>query len=175
MLVDEEGNEVPPGVVGEIVVEGVPGRDITLGYLGDEESTAAALRGNRLHTGDNAYRDEQGYMYFFDRKKDVIKRAGENISALEVEAVLIDHPAIAEATVFGVPDDIRDEAVVAFVIPVEPEGLTEEEVVEHCRAHLAKFKVPTLVKFVSELPKTSVGKVRKEVLRKQMAGVTTSG
>lgn len=169
LLVDDDGNDVPTGQVGEIVVEGVPGRSVMLGYYNDAESTAAALCDGRLHTGDNAYADEQGYLYFFDRKKDMIKRAGENVSAIEVEFTLNDHPGIAEASVVGVPDDIRDEAVAAVIVPVEPGGLSEEDVIAYCRQHLSKFKVPTVVIFSDELPKTSIGKVRKDELRKRLA------
>jgi len=165
-LLDENGNEVGPREVGEIVAEGTPGRDIMLGYLDDAEATAATLRDGRLYTGDNAWADEQGFLYFFDRKKDMIKRAGENVAALEVEGALLEHPDIAEAAVFGVPDAIRDEAVAAVVVAT---GLSAEDVIEHCREHLAKFKVPTIVQFTDELPKTAIGKVRKDVLRKQYA------
>jgi crotonobetaine/carnitine-CoA ligase len=165
-LLDDHGNEVGPREVGEIVAEGTPGRDIMLGYLDDAEATAAALRDGRLYTGDNAWADEQGFLYFFDRKKDMIKRAGENVAALEVEGALLEHPDIVEAAVFGVPDPIRDEAVAAVVVA---HGLTAEDVIDHCREHLAKFKVPTFVEFAAELPKTSIGKVRKDVLRKQFA------
>ena len=170
-LVDEQGNEVPPGTVGEITVRGTPGRDIMLGYYRDEASTASALRDGRMHTGDNAYADEQGYLYFFDRKKDMIKRAGENVSAIEVEAVLVEHPGVAEACVVGVADPIRDEAVAAIVVPVDPGSLTEEDVLEHCRRRLSRFKVPTVVRFAEELPKTSIGKIRKDEVRKTLAGV----
>ncbi|MDO8212411.1 AMP-binding protein [Conexibacter sp. CPCC 206217] len=173
LLLDPEGNEVPQGEVGEVVVEGTPGRDIMLGYYRDPEATAGALRGNRMHTGDNAYADEAGYLYFFDRKKDMIKRAGENVSAIEVEGALVSHPGVAEAAVVGVPDAIRDEAVAAIVVAAAPGGLTEEEIVEHCRQHLSKFKVPTVVQFVDELPKTSIGKVRKDVLRRALADAAT--
>src|SRR4051794_40046237 len=169
LLLDDEGNEVAPGEVGEIVAVGSPGRDIMLGYYKDEEATAAALRGDRLHTGDNAYADEAGYLYFFDRKKDMIKRAGENVSAIEVEWVLIDHPKVTEASVVGVPDDIRDEAVAAVVVAVEPGAVTAEELIEYCRTRLSKFKVPTIVTFAEELPKTSIGKVRKDELRKLLS------
>jgi crotonobetaine/carnitine-CoA ligase len=169
LLVDDEGNEVEPGKVGEIVAEGVPGRDLMLGYYKDGEATAAALRNGRLHTGDNAYADEAGYLYFFDRKKDMIKRAGENVSAIEVEWVLIDHPKVAEASVVGVPDAIRDEAVAAVVVPLESGGVTADELIEYCSTRLSKFKVPTIISFADELPKTSIGKVRKDELRKQLA------
>jgi crotonobetaine/carnitine-CoA ligase len=169
LLLDEDGNEVATGKVGEIVAAGTPGRDIMLGYLDDAEATAAALRDGKLYTGDNAWADENGFLYFFDRKKDVIKRAGENVAALEVEGALLEHPDIAEAAVFGVPDAIRDEAVAAVVVTATPGALSAEDVIEHCREHLARFKVPTIVEFTGELPKTSIGKVRKDVLRKQYA------
>jgi carnitine-CoA ligase len=126
------------------------------------------LRGGRLHTCDNAWADEQGFLYFFDRKKDMIKRAGENVSALEVEAALLEHPQIVEAAVVGVPDAIRDEAVAAVIVPVAVGAVSAEDVAEHCRTRLARFKVPTVVEFADELPKTSIGKVRKDVLRKQL-------
>lgn len=168
LLLDEHGVEVPSGEVGEIVVEGTPGRDIMLGYFEDEEATAQALRDGRLHTGDNAYADEAGYLYFFDRKKDMIKRAGENVSALEVEAALVEHPAVAEAAVVGVPDPIRDEAVAAVIVPAGDTAPTEDELRDHCSRLLARFKVPTVFAFQDELPKTSIGKVRKDVLRGQL-------
>ena len=132
------------------------------------DATRAALKGNRLHTGDNAYADAEGYLYFFDRKKDMIKRAGENVSAIEVEWAIIDHPRVVEASVVGIPDAIRDEAVAAVVVREDPE-LTADEVIDWCRGRLSKFKVPTVVTFVDELPKTSIGKVRKDELRKQLA------
>jgi crotonobetaine/carnitine-CoA ligase len=168
LLVDDHGVEVPTGEVGEIVVEGTPGRDLLLGYYRDEEATAAALKGNRLHTGDNAYADAEGYLYFFDRKKDMIKRAGENVSAIEVEWAIIDHPGVVEASVVGIPDPIRDEAVAAVVVREDAE-LTGDDVIEWCRRRLSKFKVPTVVTFVDELPKTSIGKVRKDEVRKHLA------
>ena len=167
LLVDETGREVSAGGVGEVVAEGVPGRDFMLGYYRDEAATASALRDGRLHTGDNLYADDEGFLFFFDRKKDMIKRAGENVSALEVEAVLIEHPQIAEACVLGVADPVRDEAVAAVIVPVTPGVLTADEVTAYCRTRLSKFKVPSVVEFVSELPKTSIGKVRKDALRRR--------
>jgi crotonobetaine/carnitine-CoA ligase len=167
LLLDDDGNEVAPGEVGEIVAVGTPGRDIMLGYYKDPEATEAALRpGGRMHTGDNAYADEQGFLYFFDRKKDMIKRAGENVSAMEVESVVLDHPQVLEAAVFGVPDDIRDEAVVVVVVTSGPDALDTDQLIAFCAGRLAKFKVPTIVHFADELPKTSIGKVRKDELRK---------
>ncbi|HEY4277412.1 MAG TPA: AMP-binding protein [Conexibacter sp.] len=167
-LVGPDGEPVAPGEVGEIVAHGTPGRDLMLGYYRDPEATAQALRDGRLYTGDNAWADDAGYLYFFDRKKDMIKRAGENVSAIEVEGALVAHPGVAEAAVVGVPDAIRDEAVAAVVVPVTPGALTEADLIEHCRTRLSKFKVPTVVAFVDELPKTSIGKVRKDELRRAL-------
>lgn len=168
LLVDDDGNEVARGEVGEVVAEGIPGRDFMAGYYRDDAATAATLRGGRLHTGDNLHADEQGFLYFFDRKKDMIKRAGENISATEVEAVLLEHPDVVEASVVGVFDPIRDEAVAAAIVPREMGHLTTEAIIEHCAARLSKFKVPTVVSFLPDLPKTSIGKVRKDALRKML-------
>jgi crotonobetaine/carnitine-CoA ligase len=162
-LLDNDGNAVAPGEVGEICVEGVPGRTVMLGYFDNPEATAEALRDGLLHTGDNATADPEGFFYFFDRKKDMIKRAGENVSALEVELTLTAHPAIASAAVIGVPDPIRDEAVAAFVVATDEVSI--EQLREHCTGRLARFKVPTIVEFVDELPVTSLGKVRKDHLR----------
>jgi crotonobetaine/carnitine-CoA ligase len=169
LLLDERGHEVAPGDVGEVVAEGIPGRDFMLGYYRDEAATDAAIRDGRLHTGDNLYADDEGFLFFFDRKKDMIKRAGENVSALEVETVLAEHPMIAEVSVFGIADAVRDEAVAAVIVAVEPGALIAEEVIAFCRARLSAFKVPTLISFASALPKTSIGKVRKDVLRQQFA------
>ena len=168
LLLDEEGKEVATGEVGEICVKGERGRSIMLGYYKDEQSTAETIRGDLLHTGDNAYADEQGYLYFFDRKKDMIKRAGENVSAIEVESVIVDHPQVAEAAIIGVPDPIRDEAVAAVIVVADGAELTEPEVVAYCQERLSRFKVPTIVAFETELPKTSIGKVRKDELRKRL-------
>ena len=169
MVLDPEGNEVAPGEVGEICARGIPGRTIMLGYLNDDEATARALEGGLLHTGDNGYADADGYLYFFDRKKDMIKRAGENIAAIEVEGVLVDHPEVAEVAVIGVPDPIRDEAVAAVVVTTSGASLDEDELRAHCAERLSRFKVPTVFAFLAELPKTSVGKVRKDELRKMLS------
>ncbi|WP_067467778.1 AMP-binding protein [Actinomadura macra] len=171
-IVDEEGRDVPAGAVGEILVSGVPGRTLMKGYFKDPEATAAAVRDGWLHTGDNGYLDEKGYVYFFDRRKDVIKRAGENVSASEVEFALLAHPAIAEAAVVAGRDPVRDEEVVAFVVPLPggPAGAPAfEEIVEHCRSRLAAFKVPTRIHVVPELPKTSIGKIEKKLLRRRLS------
>ncbi|PRZ41564.1 crotonobetaine/carnitine-CoA ligase [Antricoccus suffuscus] len=169
-IVDADGEDVPTGDVGEIIVSGIPGRTIMKGYFKDPEATAQAIRDGWFYSGDNGYVDEKGYVYFFDRQKDVIKRAGENISASEVEAALLLHDHILEAAVIGVPDPIRDEAVKAFVVIGGGVELTADQIIEHCGSRLAPFKVPTLVEFVDSLPKTSVGKIEKKALRASESG-----
>lgn len=164
-IVDPAGADVPVGEVGEIIVGGAPGRTLMKGYYKNDEATAETLRDGWLHTGDNGYFDEHGYLYFFDRLKDVIKVAGENVSASEVERVLLTHPDIAEAAVIAVPHAIRDEVPAAFVVAADGAALDPESVIAHCRIHLAKFKVPKVVEICAELPKTSIGKIEKKVLR----------
>lgn len=164
-LVDEQGNEVPPGNVGEIAVKGVPGRTLMRGYYKNPEATAEVLRDGWLLTGDTAWMDEGGYLHFFDRKKDVIKVNGENVSAVEVEQTLIEHPGIVECAVIALPDPLRDEAVKAFVVVRPGATLSVDEVQAHCAERLAKFKVPRFVEFRASLPKTAIGKVEKRLLR----------
>lgn len=164
-LVDESGCDVATGDVGELLVQGIPGRTLMKGYYKDPESTARTIIDGWLRTGDNAYADEAGYIFFFDRAKDVIKRAGENISASEVEAVLLQHPGVAEAAVIGVPDPIRDESVMAIVVAADGVELTTESIQAFCRERLAIFKVPTIVTLRDSLPKTAVGKIEKKLLR----------
>lgn len=169
-LVGPGGTDVPTGEVGEIVVEGIPGRTLMKGYHKDPEATARALRDGWLWTGDNAIADEHGYLYWFDRRADMIKRSGENISTAEVEFAISQHPDVAEVAVIGVPDEIRDEAVKAIVVPVEGAQLSVEDIQEFCADKLAAFKIPTIVDFREGLPKTSIGKVSKSTLRKEAAG-----
>lgn len=164
-VVDQHGKSVQAGEIGEIVVRGVPGRTLMLGYFRDPQATAETLREGWLFTGDNGRFDNQGYLYFVDRSKDVIKRAGENVSSGEVELVLSSHAAVTECAVIGVPDPIRDEAVKAFVVVAPGKKVSREEIQKHCAESLAKFKVPTIIEFVKTLPKTSIGKVQKKVLR----------
>jgi crotonobetaine/carnitine-CoA ligase len=174
-LIDEAGRDVAPGEVGEIVVRGDVGRTIMAGYYRDPDATAAAVRDGWLHTGDKAYADEDGFLFFFDRKKDMIKRAGENVSASEVEVALASHPEIDDVAVVGIPDPIRDEAVAAAVVLAAGSQLTAEGVIAYAAERLARFKVPTVVAFREGLPKTSVGKVRKAELRDELAADDPAG
>ena len=152
----------------EIVVRGVPGDSLMKGYFKNPEATAATIREGWLHSGDNARVDADGYFHFVDRAKDMIKRAGENVAASEVEAVIRDHAQVFDCAVIGVPDDVRDEAIVAIVVPdaqASGPALTEEEVIRWCRERIAAFRVPQVVRFRDELPRTAVGKVQKHILR----------
>jgi crotonobetaine/carnitine-CoA ligase len=168
-VVDGRGSEVPPGVAGELLVRGIPGETIFKGYLKDPKATDEAIRDGWLWTGDIVEVDEEGYFRFVDRAKDIIKRAGENVAASEVEAVVKQHPRVADAAVIGIPDPLRDESIKAFVILGPGETATEEEVIEFCRARLSKFRVPEFIEFRDRLPRTSVGKIQKHLLRREDA------
>lgn len=161
-VVDAEGRELPPGEVGEIVVRGPK---VSPGYWRDPEATAAAWRDGWFHTGDMASLDEDGYLWFADRKKDMIRSGGENVASAEIERVLAAHPGVAEVAVVGVPDPKWDEVPKAFVILRPGVAVTAEELVEHCRGHLARFKVPKQLELVDHLPRNDSGKVLKRLLR----------
>ena len=162
-VVDESGKEVPPGTVGELVVSGIPGVNLMKGYFKNPEATASTLREGWLHSGDQAVMDEDGCFFFVDRKKDMIKRAGENVSASEVEEALKQHPAVFDAAVVGVPDPVRDQAIKAYVILNDGASATSEELIAWCRARLSGFKVPERVEFRDVFPRTSVGKIQKHL------------
>ncbi len=166
-VIDEKGVEVPPGTLGEIIVGGVEGRTLMKGYYKNPEATNDTMREGWLYTGDNAYMDEDGYFHFVDRKKDMIKRGGENVAAIEVEFVIGLHPKVQEVSIIGVPDPVRDEAIVAIVVLQKGESCEPQEIIDWCAGKLAKFKVPSFVKFRESLPKTSIGKVQKNVLKKE--------
>ena len=164
-IVDDCGYEQPAGVVGEILIKGEPGRSIMKGYYNDELSTRRTIdSGGWMRTGDKAYMDDEGFFFFVDRKTNMIKRAGENISSTEIEDVLMRDERVAEAAVIGVPDPIRDQAVKAFVVPCEGVSLTEEDVLAYCREQLAAFKVPSFVEVRASLPHTTSMKVEKKLL-----------
>ncbi|WP_419876960.1 long-chain-fatty-acid--CoA ligase [Brevibacillus centrosporus] len=160
-VVDPEGNEVPRGEVGELIVYGP---NVMLGYLGLPEETKAALKDGWLYTGDLARMDEEGYVYIVDRKKDMILVDGYNVYPREVEEVLYQHPAIIEAAVIGIPDEVHGEAVKAFVALREI-AVSQEDILSFCNDKLAKYKIPRQVEFVAELPKNSTGKILRRSLR----------
>ena len=164
-IVDDNGAEIPSSVVGNILVRGPSKHSLMNRYYGNKEATEKALKEGWLHTEDKGHIDEDGFLWFLDRSKDMIKRAGENISVFEVERVLIDNPKIQEAAVIGVPDPVKNEAVKAFVVLRSGEEATEEEIIAQCKEKLAYFKVPQFVEFRDSFPKTSTGKIRKKELK----------
>ena len=164
LVVDEEGREVPHDgeTHGEIVVRG---NAVMKGYYQDPEATAEVMRGGWFHTGDAAVVHPDGYAEIRDRLKDVIISGGENISSVEVEGVLLRHPAVQEVAIVGLPHERWGEAPQAFVVLKAGATATEEELREFARNHLAHFKAPQGITFLPELPKTATGKVQKYVLR----------
>lgn len=157
----ETGQEVPLGEVGELLVRGP---QVMKGYWNRPEATAETLIDGWLHTGDMAHMDEEGFFYIVDRKKDMIIAGGFNIYPREVEEVLYLHRGIKEAAVVGVPDEYRGETVKAFIVPKEGYTLDAAEIQQFCRQHLAAYKVPRLLEFREELPKSLVGKVLRRIL-----------
>jgi len=169
-IVDENDQDLPVGEVGEILVKGPT---VMKEYYRNPEETAQTLRGGWLHTGDLGKYDADGFLYFVDRKKDMIKTGGLNVYSKEVEEVLAQHPKIAEAVIIGVPDEKWGETVKAVVVVKKGESLSEAEVIDHCRKYLASYKKPTSVAFVEALPKTQFGgKVLKRELRERFSKKT---
>jgi fatty-acyl-CoA synthase len=166
LVVDEAGATCPPGVVGEVVTRGPAVMDA---YWGQPEASAEALRGGWMHTGDLGYRSEEGYLFVTDRLKDMIVTGGENVYPREVEDVLFEHPGVYEAAVIGLPDERWGERVHAVVVARPGYSLTEEELVAHCRQHLAGYKCPKTTEVVEALPKNVTGKVLKRDLRAERA------
>jgi fatty-acyl-CoA synthase len=169
-VVDEEGRDVPRdgATVGEIVVRG---NVVMKGYYNDPDATAIALRGGYFHSGDAAVVHPDGYVDIRDRLKDVIISGGENISSVEVEGVLLRHPAVQEAAVVGLPDAKWGEAPHAFVVLKPGASATAEELRGFTRERLAHFKTPHTFTFVAELPKTATGKIQKFVLRGRRSAI----
>ncbi len=161
---DPEGNELPAGEVGEVVVAGT---NVMKGYWKKEEQTEAVLINGSYWTGDLGYLDAAGYLYLVDRSKDMIVSGGENVYSTEVEEVLYKHPAVLEAAAFGVPDEKWGEAVHAVVVPREEHNnIDPAEIVDFCRDHIAGYKVPKGIDIQHEpLPKSGPGKVLKRELR----------
>jgi fatty-acyl-CoA synthase len=164
-IFDENDQEVPAGQVGEVVLRGPC---VMKGYFKNEAKTAETLRNGWLHTGDLGRFDDEGFLYFIDRKKDMIKTGGENVSSQEVEGLLFKQGKIMQAAVIGMPDKIWGEAVTAVVVPFPGTALTEEEIIAYCKANMAGYKVPKKVIFVPSMPTTPSGKVLKRLLKEQI-------
>lgn len=163
-IVNELGEEVPVGEVGELIVRGP---NVMKGYYNMPEETQMTIRDGWLYTGDLARMDEDGYFYIVDRKKDMIIVGGFNVYPREVEEVLYSHPDIIEVAVLGAPDPNLGEAVRCYVVS-KNSNLTEEQVIDYCREHLAKYKLPSTVEFLEELPKNTTGKILRRALKQQL-------
>lgn len=168
----DSGRPLPEGEIGEIVVRGP---NVMLGYWNRPAETAEAIRDGWFHTGDLGRVDADGFFFIEDRLKDMVIVGGSNVYPAEVENVLIQHAAIREAAVFGVPDPLLGERVCAAVVTTPGATVTETEIAAFCRARIAAFKAPARVEIVSELPKNRTGKVLKRVLRERHAPATASG
>ena len=164
-VVDEEMKDVPADgeTLGEVVMRG---NNVTKGYFNQPEATAEAFRGGWFHSGDLAVMHPDGYVELRDRKKDIIISGGENISTIEVEQTIYQHPAVLEVAVIAIPDETWGEAPKAFVTLKPGQSVTPREIVDFCRARMAHFKCPKAVEF-GDLPKTSTGKIQKYVLRER--------
>lgn len=160
-LVDEEGNDVALGETGELIVQGP---QVMLGYLNRPEETAKTIKDGWLYTGDIARMDEQGFFYIVDRKKDMILVSGFNVFPNEIEEVVAMSEKVLEVAAVGVPSEATGEVVKVFIVKKDA-SLTEQEVIAHCKQHLTGYKVPKMVEFRSELPKTNVGKILRRELR----------
>lgn len=166
-VVDDEGRDVAAGGIGELLIKGP---NITPGYWNNRAATERSFTDGWLHTGDAARLDEEGFVYIVDRWKDMYISGGENVYPAEVENVLFQIPAIADAAIIGVPDQRWGEVGMAIVVRKPDQDLAEGDVIRHCLGRLAKFKVPQSVTFVDALPRNATGKVLKRELRTQFVG-----
>ncbi|MEO0249769.1 MAG: AMP-binding protein, partial [candidate division WOR-3 bacterium] len=163
-IVNEAEEDVEPGEVGEIIVYS---KGVLKEWWNKPEDTAETIRNGWVHTGDMGRYDEQGYIYIVDRKRDMICSGGENVYPREIEEILYQHPAVHEAAVFGIPDDYWVERVHAAIVLKPNMTATEKEIIDFCKAKLARYKAPKSVEFMQALPKTPSGKILKRELREK--------
>ena len=168
-IVDDDGNQAPAGQPGEITINNPA---VMPGYWRNQEQTDLALKDGWLQTGDLGWLDEEGFLYFVDRKKDVIRRRGENISSQEVEDVIKRHPSVLDCAVIAVPSELGEDEVKAYVTPRPPTTVDGETVVRWCAENLAYFKVPRYIEVRDELPRTPSLRVRKDILRQEREDLT---
>ncbi len=167
-IMDNEGNLLPRGWVGEIVHRGA---NTMLGYYKDEAATAAAQQFGWHHTGDLGMIDDGDQLLFLDRKKDMIKTGGENVASIKIESAILAHPAVAAVAVIGVPHPHWTEAICAVIVLKAGAPCTQAEMAAHCKTLLSGFEVPKVFKFVEDLPMTATGKMQKQILRKQFSNL----
>ena len=164
-VVDGSGREVDAGQPGELVARGA---NIMCGYWNNPEENVDVFRDGMFRTGDIGYQDADGYFYILDRSKDMIVTGGENVYSGEVEAVIYAHPAVRETAVFGIPDALWGELVIACVVLKPGQALSADDLIAHCRLSLANYKTPRRVEFSeTELPKSGSGKILKRILRER--------
>src|ERR1017187_3751048 len=164
-IFDDHGCELPPGQVGEIVVRGP---NVMLGYYNQPEETAATLRNGWLHTGDMGHKDDDGYIYIVDRRKEMLLVRGMNVYPREIEEVLHQFPNVREAAVVAKVDEKRGEVPIAFVSPVDGATLDPNEILRFCRDRLADYKIPREIPGMDDLPRTATGKIAKLELKKDL-------
>ncbi len=165
-IVDENDEPLPAGQLGEICIQGP---NVMLGYWNRQDATREALRGGWFHSGDVGYLDDAGYLFVVDRTKDMVNSAGFKIWPREVEEVIYEHPSVLECAVVGMPDSLKGEVAIAYVIPRPGATLAADQLEAFCRARLATYKIPREFAFTQELPKSGTGKILKRVLREQFA------
>ena len=163
-IVDENNKDVGSDTVGEIILRS---KAVMVEYWRKPEDTGDVMVDGWLHTGDMGFYDEKGFVYIVDRKKDMIISGGENIYPREIEEVLYKHPAVAEATVIGVPNELWVERVHGLIVLKEGQRAAENEIMEFCKQHLARYKAPKSVEFVDALPKNPQGKILKREIRQK--------
>jgi acyl-CoA synthetase (AMP-forming)/AMP-acid ligase II len=170
-ILDDDGAELPAGAIGEAVLR-MEGRQRE--YYRNDEATAGTWKDGWLYSGDLARLDDDGYLYIVGRKKDVIIRGGNNVHAVDIEAVLLDHPDVVEAGVVGIPHDVLGEDVAAVVVLAPRAGVTADELRAHCAQSLADYKVPRRIDFADELPRNATGKILKDRLRQSLVNRAAS-
>jgi crotonobetaine/carnitine-CoA ligase len=163
-IVDERGNLQLPLESGEIIFTGP---SLTLGYWNNPAETQKSYRNGWMYSGDMGYMDADGFLYFLDRKKDIIRRNGENISSAEIERVLLSHPKIMEAAAIPVPDVLRGEEIKVYIVIKPGVHIQPEEIIEWCESIMAKYKIPRFIEFRESLPKTATQKIQKEILKNE--------
>jgi acyl-CoA synthetase (AMP-forming)/AMP-acid ligase II len=161
-IIDPDGNDLPAGQAGELLIKGP---NITTGYLGDPAGTALAIRDGWLHTGDFCRVDDEGYVYLLDRMKDVVIRGGYKVYSVELEYLLVSHPSIEQAAVFGIPDKLAFEAVACYLKLADGASLDANAVRAFVQERMADYAVPRYVRMVEEIPRNKTGKIEKPLLR----------
>jgi crotonobetaine/carnitine-CoA ligase len=169
-LVDDNGNDVPQGEIGELITKVLDKKTGSVEYYKDQEATAEKVRGEWLHSGDLFYADKDGYLFFVDRKTDSMRRRGENISSWEVENVVEKHDSVAVCAAFGVPSELGEDEVMIWVTPKEGVELDLKDLMHFCAENMAYFMVPRYVDVVDDIPRTGTLRVKKSEMKKQ--GVT---